>query len=236
MTLAMILEGMMTIMNVTLISNTEDPEFVITLAAATCYSDLTLDKLKEKCLNKEYQDKMVKMLLENGHESPLEHANFTFFIEGISRSVSHQLVRHRIASYSQRSQRYTTMRPEEFTIPESIKNNPHAQALFEQHLKDTFDLYNAYIEDGIPKEDAREILPNATQTSLVMTMNLRELRHFMELRMCMRAQSGIRELADKIYSIIKSEFPILIIGCGPKCWFGKCTEKHKTKDCPKEKI
>lgn len=171
-------------MIVDLISYTKDPEYVITLAAATCYSDQMYDGLEKKCSDPEYQKKMLKMLLENGHESPLEHANFTFFIGGITRTTSHQLVRHRIASYSQRSQRYTTMRPEEFSIPESIKQNPHAQALFEQHLKDTFDLYNAYIEDGIPKEDAREILPNATQTSMVMTMNLRELRHFMELRMC----------------------------------------------------
>lgn len=171
-------------MIVSLISHTNEPEYVITLAAATCYSDQMLDGLYKKCSDKEYQKKMLKMLLENGHESPLEHANFTFFIQGITRTTSHQLVRHRIASYSQRSQRYTTMRPEEFSIPESIKQNPHAQALFEQHLQDTFNLYNAYIEDGIPKEDAREILPNATQTSLVMTMNLRELRHFMELRMC----------------------------------------------------
>ena len=222
-------------MIVSLISHTKDPEYVITLAAAVCYSDKP-DNLDKKCSDKAYQEKMVKMLLENGHESPLEHANFTFFIDGITRTTSHQLVRHRIASYSQRSQRYTTMRPEEFCIPESIRSNPHAQALFEQHLQDTFKLYNAYIEDGIPKEDAREILPNATQTSLVMTMNLRELRHFMELRMCMRAQSGIRELADRIYIIFQNQFPLLITGCGPKCWFGKCTEKHKTKNCPKAKI
>ena len=223
-------------MIVSLISHTNEPEYVITLAAATCYSDQMLDGLYKKCSDKEYQKKMLKMLLENGHESPLEHANFTFFIQGITRTTSHQLVRHRIASYSQRSQRYTTMRPEEFSIPESIKQNPHAQALFEQHLQDTFNLYNAYIEDGIPKEDAREILPNATQTSLVMTMNLRELRHFMELRMCMRAQSGIRELADRIYIIFQNQFPLLITGCGHKCWYGKCNERHKTKDCPKAKI
>lgn len=219
-----------------LISHTENPEYVITLAAATCYSDKPFNELAEKCKNADYQKKMVTMLLENGHESPLEHANFTFFIEGISRSCSHQLCRHRIASYSQRSQRYTTMRPEEFNIPESIKQNPHAQALFEQHLKDTFDLYNAYIEDGIPKEDAREILPNATQTSMVMTMNLRSLRHFLELRQCLRASKGIRDLADEIYKILQTYFPILVIGAGPKCWYGKCNEKHKTKDCPKKKI
>lgn len=223
-------------MTVNLISYTKEPYYVVTLAAATCYSDLCYEKLADKCWKRDYQEKMVKMLLENGHESPLEHASFTFFIEGISRSTSHQLCRHRIASYSQRSQRYTTMRPEEFNIPKSIKTNPHAQALFEQHLKDTFDLYNAYIDNGIPKEDAREILPNATQTSLVMTMNLRELRHFLELRMCLRASEGIREMADEIYRIMKDYFPLLVTGCGPKCWFGNCTEKHKTKNCPKKPV
>ena len=223
-------------MIVSLISYTKDPEYVITLAAATCYSDKMYDGLYKKCSDKEYQNKMLKMLLENGHESPLEHANFTFFIGGISRSVSHQLVRHRIASYSQRSQRYTTMKSEEFNIPESISSNPEKKKAFEEHLNETFKLYKEFIESGVPKEDAREILPNATQTSMIMTMNLRELRHFMELRMCMRAQSGIRELADRIYIIFQNQFPLLITGCGPKCWFGKCTEKHKTKDCPKKNI
>lgn len=223
-------------MIVHLISHTENPEYVITLAAATCYSDKPFNELAEKCKNPDYQKKMVTMLLENGHESPLEHANFTFFIEGISRTTSHQLVRHRIASYSQRSQRYTTMGNYEYTIPESISKDPEKLIAYDLFMNDTFKFYKELMEAGVPKEDAREVLPNATETSIVMTMNLRELRHFLELRQCLRAQTGIRELADEIYKILQSYFPILVIGAGPKCWYGKCNEKHKTNDCPKKKI
>ena len=223
-------------MKVRLIAETSNPEYIVTVAAATCYSDKEYTELYDKCKDKEYQEKLITKLLSSGHESPFEHANFTFFIEGISRSCSHQLVRHRIASYSQRSQRYTTMKPEEFNIPESIRNNPHAQALFEQHLHDTFDLYNEYIEAGIPKEDARAILPNATQTTIVMTMNLRELRHFFNLRMCMRAEAEIRELATEMYKTMLIYHPILLTGAGPNCWYGKCTEDHKAKNCPAPKI
>lgn len=223
-------------MKVRLVAETSNPEYVVTLAAATCYSDKIYIDLYEKCRDKEYQKKLITKLLSSCHESPFEHANFTFFIEGISRSTSHQLVRHRIASYSQRSQRYTTMKPEEFNIPESISSDPEKKKAFEEHLDNTFRLYKELIEGGIPKEDARELLPNATQTTLVMTMNLRELRHFMELRLCNRAQSEIQSVAIEIYKILNIYHPLLTIGAGPKCWYGKCTEEHKTDRCPLAKI
>lgn len=223
-------------MKVRLVAETSNPEYVVTMAAATCYSDKPYTDLYDKCKEKKYQETLITKLLSSGHESPFEHACFTFFIEGISRSCSHQLVRHRIASYSQRSQRYTKMKRSEFNIPETISSDPEKKKAFEEHLKDTFQLYDELIAGGVPKEDAREILPNATQTTIVMTMNLRELRHFMELRCCMRASTEIRAVADEIYSILKMYHPLLVIGAGPKCWYGKCTEEHRTPNCPKPKI
>jgi len=154
-----------------------------------------------------------KLLIENiiakGHESVLEHISFSFRISGISRACSHQLVRHRMASYSQRSQRYVSESSCNVVIPESVKNNEEANDVFLNMLRNLKYSYNELVALGIPKEDARFVLPNACETSVVMTINTRSLRNFFKLRMDKHAQWEIRELAMEIYNQIPSEYRIL---------------------------
>lgn len=219
-------------MRVELLASTPNPEQVITLAASTCYSSDNYDDMLVSSKSTKKQESLIKSLIKSGHESPLEHASFTFWIEDISRATSHQLVRHRVASFSQRSQRYTSQFGNEFLVPESILVNPDMKREFNTQIDDLWNLYTKMLNNGIPKEDARAILPNAATTSLVMTMNLRELRHFFELRTCYRAQNEIRELALRMYGMIYDEHPILLFNSGPKCFTGHCEEKTKTEHCP----
>lgn len=179
--------------------------------------------------------------LRSGHESVIEHAVFTFAIEGISRACSHQLVRHRMASYSQQSQRYVKMSGKvnesqfDFVMPESI--DKASDDVFNEFLSlmDAIDkTYQSLIERGIPEEDARYVLPNACCTNLVVTMNARELRHFLKLRLCKRAQWEIRELAERMLDCVKQVSEVLFADVGPACEMdGKCPER---KPCNKKKL
>ena len=164
--------------------------------------------------------------LEKGHVSVIEHASFTFSLEGISRACSHQLVRHRLASYTQQSQRYVELQdPDTFVIPETIQENPEAQKIFQNLLKAQFETYQKLIAMGIPKEDARFILPNATRTNIIVTMNARELLHFFSLRCCGRAQWEIREVANQMLKLAKEAAPIIFEKAGPQCVrLGYCPE------------
>ena len=193
-------------MNVKLLTHTPNPEAVIAAAARLCYSNASIDELMLKSEDEESTKKYIDMLMSLGHESPIEHVSFTFGIEGISRACSHQLVRHRIASYSQKSQRYVNETQFEYVIPEAIENNPDPLAkniyndtmAFLQWSYDTIRsaLIETYVKDGMdPKaaakkanEDARMVLPNACCTSIVVTMNIRSLFNFFRHRCCNRAQ------------------------------------------------
>lgn len=172
---------------------------------------------------------LLAKILDLGHFSVLEHASFTFGIEGISRACSHQLVRHRIASYSQQSQRYVAVK-ERFPaiIPPSIAENPQLAGRFEQFLADCHSLYGELMAAGIPAEDARFVLPNAAETKLVMTMNARELRHFFALRCCRRAQWEIRAMATEMLRVCQPVAPLLFAGAGPGCLDGPCPEGKMT--------
>jgi thymidylate synthase (FAD) len=139
----------------------------------------------------------------------LEHIVFSFDISGISRACSHQLVRHRMASYSQRSQRYVNESEFEYVIPDSLNESADALVSYWSCMSDITSIYNHLIDLGIPKEDARFVLPNACETSLVMTINARSLRNFFKLRMDKHAQWEIRELAMEMYNQIKNEYGIL---------------------------
>jgi thymidylate synthase (FAD) len=160
-----------------------------------------------------------------GHQSVLEHASFTFGIEGISRVTSHQLVRHRVASFSQQSQRYVSHK-ERFAavIPPTIEENPEAVSLFEAQLAAMHKAYAVMVEAGIPAEDARYILPNATETKIMVTMNARELLHFFHLRCCERAQWEIRAMAVEMLKLMKIAAPIIFRDAGPGCLAGPCPE------------
>lgn len=165
----------------------------------------------------------------SGHTSVLEHASFSFRIEGISRACLAQLTRHRIASFDVQSQRYVKLDNPDLIIPDTVKNsNLSVQAVATMLL--CMDVYKQLLDDGVPAEDARYVTPQAVPTKLIMTMNARELLHFFSLRTCNRAQWEIRQLADEMLKICRKISPEIFEKAGPSCVTGKCPEK---KPCGK---
>lgn len=243
-------------MKVEIIAHTPNPDEVIAQAAKLCYSQVGVDEIKET-LTKESTEKFLNMLMGFSHASPLEHASFTFAVEGVSRTLSHQLVRHRIASYSQQSQRYVRLDDFEYIIPPAIENNEEAKKVFISAMENDKKAYEEITEilitenakeliaDGLDEkkarkkvekesiEDARYVFPNACETKVVFTMNVRTLLHFFELRCCNRAQWEIRELATKMLKECKEISPILFANAGPGCVNGPCPEGAMT--CGKAK-
>lgn len=202
-------------MKVELIAYTPEPEATVAAAARLCYSSRGVADLRE-ALTAEEAVSLVKRLISMGHLSPAEHVSFTFAIEGVSRTLSHQLVRHRIASYSQKSQRYVDENNFSYVVPPSIAAEPAALERFQRVMGE---LQAAYQElSGIvPREDARYLLPNATETKLVCTMNARALFNFFRLRCCQRAQWEIRELACRMRDEVRKIAPTLFALAGPSC-------------------
>jgi len=187
-----------------------------------------------KKMDPETAKRLIKRVTGYGHTSVIEHASFTFSVEGVSRAMTHQLVRHRIASYTQQSQRYVTYDTlEKYVTPESVSGNADAKKVFDETLKKISETYQKLLELKIPKEDARFILPNAAKTNIIVTMNARELRHFFNLRCCVRAQWEIREVAVEMLKQAKTAAPVLFEDCGPTCVeLGYCTEgKMKPPEC-----
>ncbi|MGE4273367.1 MAG: FAD-dependent thymidylate synthase [Desulfitobacterium sp.] len=202
-------------MNVELIQYTPDPEKVIAAAARLCYSPDPVPELMERLDDEKVAD-FVQKLRSMGHLSPFEHISFQFSIDGVSRALSHQLVRHRIASYSQRSQRYVKESGFEFVTPPSIRKNPQALERFERIMNTLQEEYQALLE-AAPAEDARYILPNACTTSLMATFNARSLMNFFEHRTCMRAQWEIRILAERMLELVREVAPNVFGQAGPTC-------------------
>lgn len=198
-------------MRVELISHTADPARLCGEAAAVC-------------TNSAKPESSLRHSVEAGHESVLEHAVFTFRVEGLSRAALAQLTRHRLASFDVQSQRYVRIHGVDLVMPETIRSSDfyvEAGSLME----DVMNLYQRMVDAGIPAEDARYITPQAVPTVLVMTMNARELRHFFSLRCCNRAQWEIRHLADEMLTICRQVAPELFEGAGPGCVAGYCKEK-----------
>ena len=198
-------------MNVYLMSFTPFPEEICGRAAAVCTDSSN-------------PERSLRHAVESGHESVLEHAVFTFKVEGLSRAALAQLTRHRLASFDVQSQRYVRINGTELVMPGSIRDSDfytEAGSLIE----DVMNLYQRMVDAGIPAEDARYITPQAVPTSLVMTMNARELRHFFKLRCCNRAQWEIRHLADEMLKICKKAAPEIFRHAGPGCVSGSCTER-----------
>ena len=210
-------------MKVTLITYTPEPEKVIASAAKLCYSPSNIETLMNG-LTPEKIESFIKKLTDLGHQSPLEHCTFTFGIEGVSRALSHQLVRHRIASYSQKSQRYVKEGMFEYIIPPSIAENKADLSMFEETMFRCQQAYDYLLERDIPAEDARFVLPNACETKLIMTMNIRSLLHFFDERCCNRAQWEIRQMADMMLDICKEVAPNIFAKAGASCVRGKCKE------------
>ena len=232
---------------VTLLSHTPEPERLVAAAARMCYSAADAATIWDG-LTEEKTAGFLDMLTEIGHESPVEHASFTFAIEGVSRSLLAQITRHRIASFSVQSQRYVREKAFEYVLPPEIAAVPQAKALFEQQMERDQQAYDQLTEilsarhqealeqQGMPPEeaakaarkkaieDARFVLPNACCTKMVMTMNVRYLYNFFRLRCCNRAQWEIREVARQMLLECRKAAPHLFAKAGPACLYGPCSE------------
>jgi thymidylate synthase (FAD) len=216
-------------MNVKLIGFTSNPEKLPAMAAK-----LTHSKTKPEELDKS-SEKELKAILEQvmnlGHTSVIEHANFSFAISDVSRSLTHQLVRHRIASYAQQSQRYVDFKEPNYVTPPKIAKNKKMKKAYDETMNNIWKEYNKLLDMGIPAEDSRFVLPNAACTNIIATMNARSLLNFFELRCCQHAQWEIRQLANKMLQEVKKVAPIIFKKAGPACKSkGICPENKK--DCP----
>lgn len=284
---------METKLKVKLISHTMNPELVVATAGKLCYSPSNIDDLMEK-QTPESIERFVNMITSIGHGSVLEHTSFTFAIEGVSRSLTHQLVRHRIASYSQQSQRYVKETQFEYVIPQDIKNNPILEQSYKNHMEDSQRLYDdivdrliydyVYNEEQYGKlidiqlkkcnidknefkvwkdehkssekfveslrlsykklcstlekkaiENARYIFPNACETKIICTMNLRSLINFCHHRCCRRAQEEINKLAWAMVDEVEKVSTLFAKTLGASCQFGPCPEGAMCCMMPYEK-
>jgi thymidylate synthase (FAD) len=217
------------VVKVILLEHTPEPERLVAAAARLCYSDKSADELLDN-FTPDKVESFVKKLVSLGHESPMEHVCFTFAIDGISRACSHQLVRHRIGvSFSQKSQRYVKENQFEYVTPPKIAAKPELAEKFDKAMADMQGVYEELLAAGVPAEDARFVLPNAASTSLVVTMNVRSLWHFFELRCCNRAQWEIRALANAMLAEVREVAPLLFAKAGATCdSMGICFEGGMT--------
>ncbi len=232
---------------VVLLAYTPMPENTVACAAKLCYSASSITDLRDG-LTDEKAASFVNMLSEIGHESPIEHASFTFGIEGVSRSLLAQITRHRIASYSVQSQRYVKATDFDYVTPPEIENIPEAKEIFLNAMKQDEENYTKLAQilqkkhtedlvaggmdeaaaakkaEKIAIEDARFVLPNACATKMVVTMNARSLHNFFAHRCCNRAQWEIREVAEKMLMLVREVAPALFAYAGPPCLRGACPE------------
>lgn len=215
-------------MDVRLLNHTPDPERAIAAAARLCYAPVGAAELTET-MSDDAVRRVLKTIITSGHTSALEHASYTFAIDGVSRALTHQLVRHRLASYNQQSQRYVTYAEEPtFVTPPSVAEDPVAAEAFAAATRAAFYAYRALVDAGVPAEDARYLLPNAMETKIVVTMNIRELLHFFELRCCKRAQWEIRDLALSMLALAEPTAPYIFMDAGASCRRGPCREGTMT--------
>ncbi len=232
---------------VTLITHTPDPEKAVAAAAKLCYSHVGVTEISEN-LTEEKTASFVKMLSDLGHESPTEHVTFTFGIEGVSRALLAQITRHRIASFSVQSQRYVTLDNFVYVTPPEIAKSPEAEKVFLEAMDADRKYYEKLseilksshkkelMEAGMDEkaadkaaekkaiEDARFVLPNACETKMVVTMNVRSLHNFFRHRCCDRAQWEIRDLAEQMFKLVYKVAPNLFTKAGPSCVAGACKE------------
>ncbi len=229
---------------VTLIAHTPNPEQLVAAAAKLCYSPATIGELLDG-LTPEATEGFLKRLTDLGHQSPLEHATFTFGIEGVSRTLLAQITRHRIASFSVQSQRYVSESGFDYVIPSAIEEDQETLAAFEESMAQAGKAYDkiaglleqkylSQLTEDTPSarrsakskanEDARFVLPGACDTKMIVTMNARSLRNFFSLRCCSRAQWEIRRLADEMLLLCRQAAPLLFAGAGPGCVSGPCPE------------
>lgn len=223
-------------MQVELLYHTPDPERAIATAARLCYAPVGAKELMET-MPEDRVRSVLSTIMKSGHFSTLEHASYTFAVDGVSRTLTHQLVRHRLASFNQQSQRYVKFTDGiDAVIPPSIQGNEAALRIFDAAMKHTEDAYAELLSLDIPAEDARFVLPNATETKIVITMNVRELLHFFKLRCCNRAQWEIRDLAHKMLELVYPTAPFIFMDAGAPCVSGSCPEGKMTCGTPYERV
>lgn len=230
-------------MKVTLIANTPEPEKVIAASAKLCYSNSSIETLLDNLSEETCKDFLDK--LPQAHESPFEHVAFTFGIEDVSRTFLAQITRHRIASYSVQSQRYVNLKDTfNYIIPPEIESDEECLKLYNETIAREKWTYNTisnklkekYIANGMSEskaekkaiEDARFVLPNACETKMIVTMNIRSLYNFFTLRCCNNAQWEIRNVANEMLKICKEISPTLFKNAGASCVRGKCPEGNKS--------
>ena len=206
-------------MKVTLLAYTQNADAICAAAGKSCYSE----KSSQDLLDDGDPAKVLGKIVGMGHHSVIEHASFTFSVEGVSRSLTHQLVRHRVASFSQQSQRYVPLNEPTFVTPHTVEEDEECLRVYNDTMRAIWEAYNRLAEK-IPAEDARYVLPNGCTTNITITMNARELLHFFRLRCCNRAQWEIREMADEMLRLCKEVSPTIFAKAGPPCVSGKCPE------------
>ena len=243
--------------NVILLAYTPDPERTVAAAAKLCYSSSGINQLNDS-LTDEKAASFVEMLSEIGHESPIEHASFTFGIEGVSRSLLAQITRHRMASFSVKSQRYVREGSFEYVTPPEIAAEPEAKKIYDEIMAEDQERYDrlaailkekhikAFIAEGKDEktaarlaekkaiEDARFVLPNACETQMVMTMNARSLMNFFKVRCCRRAQWEIQDVANQMLALVSAVAPNIFKNAGPSCLRGSCSEGKMSCGKPDE--
>ncbi len=243
--------------NVILLAYTPEPERTVAAAAKLCYSSSGINQLNDS-LTDEKAASFVEMLSEIGHESPIEHASFTFGIEGVSRSLLAQITRHRMASFSVKSQRYVREGSFEYVTPPEIAAEPEAKKIYDEIMADDQERYDrlavilkekhikTFISEGKDEktaarlaekkaiEDARFVLPNACETQMVMTMNARSLMNFFKVRCCRRAQWEIRDVANQMLALVSAVAPNIFKNAGPSCLRGGCSEGKMSCGKPDE--
>ena len=210
-------------MQVELLYHTPDPERAIATAARLCYAPVGASELMET-MPPERVKSVLSTIMGSGHFSTLEHASYTFAVDGVSRAITPQRVRHRIARFNQQSQ------------PASVAADPECNRLFDEAAAAVAEAYRALVAAGIPAEDARYLLPNACETKIVITMNVRELLHFFELRCCNRAQWEIREMAWKMLELARPTAPYIFADAGAPCIHGVCPEGKMTCGNPYPRV
>ena len=224
-------------LHVEVLGSTQNALSLLYAACRQCYSSPFAGLIfKDGTNDVKGQEEFIKQVVASGHESPLEHAKFTFAVEGLSRVLTHQLVRHRIASYSQQSQRYVKKSAFDYIIPPSIEEDEDMRREYAAAMTKIQESYDTLVESferkgrkGEPaNEDARFVLPQAAETKIVVTMNCRELLHFFKQRCCTRAQWEIRGLAEEMLKICKQRLPAVFSNSGAKCVsLGYCPENEK---------
>ena len=216
-------------MNVELLQYPEYPERAVATAARLCYAPVGATELMETMPPERVQS-VLSTIMKSGHFSTLEHVSYTFAVDGVSRALTHQLVRHRLASFNQQSQRYVKFAGDvEVVKPPTVAAQEDTSRVFDEAIDAVVDAYHKLL-------DARYLLPNAAETKIVITMNIRELLHFLSLRCCNRAQWEIRELANRMLELVRPTAPYIFMDAGASCVRGVCPEGKMTCGNPYPKV